>query len=114
MLKRRRRVGEDNEFLDEPEDKEEAGEEILSVIGGVAASRSPEETSEDTPVILTESPGEAWTQPKEAKVDEPGTDDEAQGEDVEWEQEPRVQRCWTTRCACTSGNRPRPPADLPR
>ena len=88
MLKRRRRVGEDNEFLDEPEEKEKAGEEILSVIGGVAASRSPEETSEDTPVILTESPGEAWTQPKEAKVDGPGTDDEAQGEDVEWEQEP--------------------------
>ena len=89
MLKRRRRTGEENEFLDEPEEQQNgAGEEILSVIGGVAPSRSPEETGEDTPVILTESPGEAWVQPKDVKVDEPATDEEAQNDDVEWEQEP--------------------------
>ena len=87
MLKRRRRPGEDSEFLDEPEEKEEAGEEILSVIGGVAVSRSPDETGEDAPVILPESPGEPWMQTKEVKAEEPGTDDEAQSEDVEWEQE---------------------------
>ena len=87
MLKRRRRAGEDSDFLDEPEEKEEAGEEILSVIGGVAVSRSPDESSEDAPVILAETPGEPWMQVKEMKTEEPGTDEEAQGEDVEWEQE---------------------------
>ena len=88
MLKRRRRPGEDSEFLDEPEEQTEAGEEILSVIGGVAPSRSPDETGEDAPVILAASPGETWTQAKDPnKAEEPGTDEEAQNEDVEWEQE---------------------------
>ena len=87
MLKRRRRTGEESEFLDEPEEQPEAGEEILSVIGGVAPSRSPDEAGEDAPVIIPENPVEPWTQAKDAKSEEPGTDEEAQSEDVEWEQE---------------------------
>ncbi len=87
MLKRRRRPGDESEFLDEPEEQDDSGNEILSVIGGVAVNRGPEEASEDAPVILAESPGESWIQPKDVKLEEPGMDEEAQNEDVEWEQE---------------------------
>ena len=81
-MKRRRVPLEDTEeLLDESGDHSERtnGTELLTVIGGVDASRAVEEASEDTSFTLAASPGETQVQPGEAQVAE--AEEEPQGDE---------------------------------